>query len=265
LVSVLLVVVINRVWIKYSFSLVCNYFSYFLSIYNQEECAIMASVGITSYGIHVPWYRLNRKAISAALAPLGGGGIPGNKAVANCDEDSLTMAVAAGMDCLRESPRDKIESLLFATTTAPYVEMESAATIVNALDLKDNIRSADFTDSLKSGTGALLSGLDTVKAGAASVLVCGADCRMGKPASPDEMAFGDGGGALLLGSEGVIATFEGSYSLAYDFPDYRRLKQDKFVRNTESRFIREEGYNKIIPQAVSGLLGKYKLTEIIRL
>ena len=220
----------------------------------------MTSVGITSYGVYVPWYRLNRKIVSTALGPLSGGALPGNKAVANYDEDSLTMAVAAGMDCLNEVERGKVEGMLFATTTAPYLERESAAIIATALDLPANIRTADFTDSLKSGTGALIFAGDSVKAGgSANMLVCGADCRLGKPGSLEEITFGDGAAAILMGSDGVIATLEGSYSVAYDFPDYRRLREDKFVRTTEARFIREAGYTKIIPEAITGLLRKYNL------
>jgi hydroxymethylglutaryl-CoA synthase len=91
------------------------------------------------------------------------------------------------------------------------------------------------------------------------MLVCASDCRLGKPGSSQEMLFGDGATALLIGSGGVIASLEGSYSVSYDFPDYRRSEDDKFVRATEDRFIREEGYTKFIPEAIVGLLKKYKL------
>jgi uncharacterized OB-fold protein len=73
------------------------------------------------------------------------------------------------------------------------------------------------------------------------------------------MVFGDGAAAFLLGSSGVIASLEGCYSTSYDFPDYRRAEGDKFVRSAEDRFIREEGYARFIPEAISGLLKKYKL------
>ncbi len=220
----------------------------------------MTTVGVTAYGAYVPWYRLSRKAIAAALGALSGGGASGNKAVANYDEDSLTMAVAAGMDCLQGVERGQVSSMLFATTTAPYLERESAAIIATALDLDSNIRSADLGDSLKAGTGAIIMAGDAVKAGsAASVLVCGADCRLGKPGSAEEMNLGDGAAAVLMGSDNVIATLEGSYSVSYDFPDYRRIQGDQFVRNTEARFVREQGYSQILPEAIAGLLKKYNL------
>ena len=54
-------------------------------------------VGITSYGAYVPMPRL-------PLAAIGGGAVkPGGpeKAVANWDEDAVTMAVAAAIDRVR--------------------------------------------------------------------------------------------------------------------------------------------------------------------
>ena len=54
-------------------------------------------VGITSYGAYIPWYRIDRKIIYSAMGWINPATrMPGEKAVANFDEDSITMAVAAG-------------------------------------------------------------------------------------------------------------------------------------------------------------------------
>ncbi len=220
----------------------------------------MTGIGIIAYGVHIPRYRLSRKTISEAMGWLSPGALPGEKAVANYDEDSLTMAATAGLDCLKEVNRARVDSLCFASTTFPYKERESAAIIATALDLSPNIRTADMANSLKAGTEAILYAGDSVKAkGAGNILVCGADYRLGKPGSPQETVFGDGAAAFLLGSNGVIASLEGWYSTSYDFSDYRRSEGDKFVRAAEDRFIRQAGYTKFIPEAISGLLKKYKL------
>jgi hydroxymethylglutaryl-CoA synthase len=220
----------------------------------------MTTIGISAYGIYIPRYRLSRKTISEAMGWLSPGALPGEKAVANYDEDSLTMAVAAGIDCHRGADRLGVDSLYFASTTFPYREKESAAIIATALDLSPSLRTSDFANSLRAGTGAILAAGDSVKAGGAgSVLVCSADSRLGKPGGPQEMAFGDGAAAFLVGRDKVIASLEGAHSVAYDFPDYRRSQGDKFVRSTEDRFIREEGYARFIPEAISGLLKKYKM------
>lgn len=217
-------------------------------------------IGIVSYGSYIPRYRINRKTISAAMGWLNPATLPGEKAVANYDEDSLTMAVAAGMDCLEGADRGKLNGLYLATTTAPYRERESAAIVAMALNLSSSIRTADFANSLKAGTSALLLAGDSVKSGGVnSVLVCSSDCRLGRPGSSQEISFGDGAAAFLVSSDGVIASLEGSYSVAYDFPDHWRAAYDRFGRSLEDRWIRDEGYTKFIPEAITGLLMKYGL------
>ena len=48
--------------------------------------------GIAAYGAYVPYYRLQRAAIGAAL---GSGGGKGTRAVASFDEDATSMGVEA--------------------------------------------------------------------------------------------------------------------------------------------------------------------------
>src|SRR5881396_1152068 len=101
-------------------------------------------VGITSYGAYVPMLRM-------PLAAIGGGAVkPGGpeKAVANWDEDAVTMAVAA-------------------------------AIVARALDLRRDVMTADVGDSLRAGTTALLTAVDAVKAGSAKrVLVVVGETRL---------------------------------------------------------------------------------------
>ena len=218
-------------------------------------------VGITSYGAYIPLQRINRKIIFNATGwSASATSLPGEKAVANYDEDSVTMAVAASIDCLTGTDRDKVGGLYFATTTPPYRERQSAGIIANALDLRPDVRAADFTDSLKAGTYALLAACDAVKAGSdKNIVVCASDCRLGRPGSSQEVIFGEGGAALMVGDSDVIATLEGSYTLTYDFGDQWRADGEKFNRMWEDRWVRDEGYTKFIPEAINGLLKKYKL------
>jgi len=217
-------------------------------------------VGITSCGAYVPWLRMNRKIIGSAMGWFGTVPLPGEKAVANYDEDSITMAVASGIDCLSDLGREGIGGLYFATTTSPYKERQDAGLISLALDLETDIRTADFTDSTKAGTTALLSACEAVRAGAiGNLLVCAADRRLGRAGGAQEQAFGDGAAAFLIGEKNVAASLEGSYSLSHDFMGHWRAENDKFDRTWEDRFIRDVGYTKFIPQAISGLVNKYNL------
>jgi len=218
-------------------------------------------VGIKSYGAYIPRYRINHNTIFSAVGFLGTFPPPGENAVANHDEDTLSMAVAAGVDCVHGLGRGKIDGLYLATTSQPYMLRQNAAIVATALDLQPDIRTADFVGSPKSGTSALLSAFDAVKGGTSTnVMVCVSDCRLSKPGSPQEHLYGDGAAAILMGSDEVVATLAGYYSVSYDFADRWRASGEKFEHAWEDRFIRDVGYTKMIPEAISGLLKKYDLT-----
>src|SRR5215467_2754776 len=116
--------------------------------------------GITSYGAYIPRLRL-------PLAAIGGGAPkPGGpeKAVANYDEDAVTMGVAAAIDCLKGVDRATIDAVLFASTSYPFKEKQGAAIIAKALDLRRDVHTADLGDTLRGGTSALRTAADAVKA-----------------------------------------------------------------------------------------------------
>jgi len=203
---------------------------------------------------------MNHNTIFAAVGFLGTFPPPGENAVANYDEDTLSMAVAAGVDCLNDMKREEIDGIYLATTSQPYMLRQNSALVAAALDLQNNIRTADFLGSNKSGTSALLSAFDAVKGGTATnILVCASDCRASKPGSSQEPLYGDAAAAVLMSNSDVIATLEGQFSVSYDFPDRWKTTSDKFEHAWEDRFIRDVGYAKMIPEAITGLLKKYNL------
>jgi hydroxymethylglutaryl-CoA synthase len=220
-------------------------------------------IGICAYGGYVPRYRLNRELIYKAMGWVAPGNISnakGEKAVTNFDEDSITMAVSAGIHSLKDFGRDKVDGVYFASTTMPYKERLNAGIITAALGLKDDVRSADFSGSPRAGTNALLSALESLESKRVNnLVVCAADNRLGKPGSPQEMIFGDAAAAFRLGDDDVLAEFKGSFSITYDFGDHYRGEFAKFDRQWEDRWIRDMGYGKFIPEAVNGILSKYNL------
>ena len=130
-------------------------------------------VGITSYGAYIPKWRLSLEAFSRGK---------GEKAVAGRDEDSLTMGVAAALDCLNGMDRNSVDAVFFASTTSPFKEKSVSATIATVLDLRRDVLTADFANSLRAGTTALKVAIDMVKSGSArNVLVVAADCRLAAP------------------------------------------------------------------------------------
>jgi len=213
--------------------------------------------GIVSYGAYIPIYRLSRDEIARAW---GGGGRGGEKAVANWDEDSLTMGVEAVIDCLNNMNRELVDGLYFASTTPPYREKQSASIMAAAADLRRELVTADFTDSLRAGGSAFRAALDAINAGSAKrVLVVASDSRVPAPSSDFEPNWGDGAAALLLGDSETTVSVEDSYGLTSDFIDIWRRDKDTYPRTWEDRFVITHGYQEITKQAITGLLQKCNL------
>lgn len=210
--------------------------------------------GIVSYGAYIPYHRISREEFHRAW---GGFAMPGERAVANFDEDSISMAVEAARDCLTGIDHVKIDALFLASTTLPYKEKLGSAIVAAALDLPAEVRTADFAGSLRVGTTALGCALDAIRAGSAKrVLVAVADTRMGAPSGQFEQALGDGAAALLLGDDNLIAEIRDSYHLSDEFSGVWRADGDSFVRSWEDRMVLEEGYSEVLPAAISGLMKK---------
>ena len=114
-------------------------------------------VGISAFGGYLPRYRLS--------AETSGWNSSQERSIANFDEDSVTMAVAVGMDCWRGLDSQTVDGLIFATTTPPYAEKQCAAIIATAPDLRRDNFSADITDVLRAGNTGLKTALDSVAAG----------------------------------------------------------------------------------------------------
>jgi 3-hydroxy-3-methylglutaryl CoA synthase len=211
--------------------------------------------GIVAAAAYVPRYRLPRELIAKEW---GGASSGGEKAVANHDEDSLTLAVNAALAA--DDGSGQIDAVYFATTTSPYVEKQAAATLAAVLDLPAATRTLDFTDTLRAGTSALLAGLDTIAGGnARCVLVAAADCRLGEPESTGEQSYGDAGAAVVLGAVGVRAEVVATHSVADEFLGTWRTREQAFPQSFPGAFETKLGYARVLGEAVRGVLAKAKV------
>jgi len=221
-------------------------------------------VGITSYGAYIPRLRLNRSAIYQNMgwfAPATIAVAQGERSMCNWDEDSITMAVAAARDCIQGMDKNTIEGVYMASTTMPFADRQNAGIVSTALNLKEEILTSDFTASQKIGSTALISALESVKSKERNnILVTAADKRETRSAYFYEMWFGDGAASLMAGDTDVIAEYKGSYSVSCDFVDHYRGSDQKFDYVWEERWQRDEGYGKIIPKAIKGLMEKLDIT-----
>jgi hydroxymethylglutaryl-CoA synthase len=205
--------------------------------------------GITSFSAYVPISRMGQDTVGWTAR--------NERAIASFDEDSLTMAVTAVMDCITDADRKEIDGVFFASTTSPYREKQAATMLATIVDLGSEVFCADIANSLRSGTVALRAGLDAIKAGSAKkVLVAGADMRIPQPRSGNDTIFGDGAVALVLGNSDVVAEVEDSYSISHEIQDVWRLDKDEYVRSSEDRFVFEQGYLTAMPKAISTFLAR---------
>jgi len=211
------------------------------------------SRGITGFGAYVPRLRLPRAVIAEAhhwMSPNAKA--RGHKAFCSWDEDALTMAVEAARSALAQASQ-AIEGLVVASTTMPNVDLQHSALIATALDLPATLRTRDLGCSQRAATSALISELET---GAGETLLIASEKLPAKPASPQEMVYGAGAAAFTLGSEGVLALLVAAESVASPLVDHFRTSGSDFDYAWEERWVREEGYGKVVTGAVSRLLQK---------
>jgi hydroxymethylglutaryl-CoA synthase len=211
--------------------------------------------GILSVGAYLPRARMQRKAVAAAngwFAPGLRGLGKGERAIGNWDEDTITMAVEAARDCLGDLDRTGLQQVVLASTTHPFDDRQNATVVATALHLPSALRTSDAAGSLRAGTGALIAALQ----GRDRTLVVAADMRRAKAGSTQEMQYGDGAAAVLVGEGTPVATLVGAHTESVDFVHQYRMHDRNSDYGWEERWIRDEGYLKLVPRAVGALLGR---------
>jgi 3-hydroxy-3-methylglutaryl CoA synthase len=211
--------------------------------------------GILSFGAYLPRTRLQRKAIAAAngwFAPGLKGLARGERTIGNWDEDTITMAVEAARDALGGEDRSALAQVVLASTTHPFDDRQNATVLATALHLPSALRTADAAGSLRAGTGALAAALQ----GRDRTLVVAADARRAKAGSTQEMHYGDGAAAMLVGEGVPVARLLGAHTESVDFVHQYRMHDRNADYGWEERWIRDEGYLKLVPRAVAAVLAR---------
>jgi hydroxymethylglutaryl-CoA synthase len=214
-------------------------------------------VGISAFGAYVPSHRLNREEIADAHRWVN----PGLRSLARAersvcgwDEDVITMAVEAGRDCLVGFERSQIARLFLASTTPPFADRLNAAIVAGALGLAEPVSATDVGGSLRAGTSALLAACDAATAHAEPALCVAADRRAAAPTTPQELTFGHAAAAVVVDKGPGVARLVARASLTVDFVDHFRATGREFDYQWEDRWVREEGYQKLVPRLVFDVL-----------
>lgn len=202
------------------------------------------TTGLLAYASYLPRRR------------LAGGDIglrKGDRVVASYDEDSTTMAVAAGARALRGQSAPA--NLYFATSSPAYADKTNAVAIHAALGLPENAFATDLCGTGRSTVAAWRSAAST------GGLALSADVRVGRPGSADERLGGDGAAALLFGDGPAIAEILASTSMTAEFLDRWRSPRSVTGEQWEERFGAER-YAALIRATVEKILDDSGLADV---
>src|SRR3546814_6215735 len=89
-----------------------------------------------------------------------------------------------------------------------------------------------------------------------TTLVTAAEIATPKPASEREMTSGDAAAAVIVGTGTPIATLIASHSVTMDFVDHFRETGEAHDYDWEARWVRDEGFARIMNPAIAALLEK---------
>jgi 3-hydroxy-3-methylglutaryl CoA synthase len=215
--------------------------------------------GIVAWGGYVPRRRIERARIAEAhawMAPGLKGQARGERSYTDWDEDVVTMSVEAARHSLAGLDRSGISQLTIASTTAPFADLQASSIAAVALGLAPETKTTDVAGSQRAGVGMLSGALSDNRE---DVLVVASDRPRAKPASIQEMQYGAGAAAFVIGSKNVAAEFLGAASSVELFVDHFRAAGAAHDYYWEERWVRDEGYQKIGVAAVKRALEQAKL------
>jgi hydroxymethylglutaryl-CoA synthase len=194
----------------------------------------MNMIGITGVYPYLPRGRIKVETIDKAWNRSKTRNI---LAVGNYDEDIITMAV----NSVSANKKDWYDTdlLVLATTSSPFMEGSAASILAYALGVKDECKTVDINQSLRSGTTGIDIASHMLESNSSDLkkaLVIAADRRQGGPGSSLEKIIGDGACAVEIGTENIIGQLIASFSehnFVFDLwqrsnEDYLQQGDDKF-------------------------------------
>jgi hydroxymethylglutaryl-CoA synthase len=203
--------------------------------------------GLLATTRYTPRLRLERSDMLAQhrwMAPGLRSLAKGRRAMANWDEDCVTMAVETARQLQQALPAVAVGELTLVSTTLPFAERLNAGIVASALGVPPTAVLRDVGSSARAALTELSAALRRPPESAPH-LVMAAERRIARPASAQEMIFGDGAAGALVGSGAAIATLVASSSTHADLVDHFRQTGEDHEYGWEERWVRDEGYMKI--------------------
>jgi hydroxymethylglutaryl-CoA synthase len=213
-------------------------------------------VGIISYGVHIPRYRIRVEEITRVWGAnaddvTGGLGVF-SKSVPDIDEDTATIAVEAARNALRRRRVDPAEigAVYVGSESHPYAVKPTACTVGEAIGATPCMTAADYEFACKAGTAAIQTCMGLVSSGMIAYgLAIGSDVAQGAPSDALEYTAAAGGAAFVIGKDDPVAAIHRTCSFTTDTPDFWRREGQDYPRHG-GRFTGEPGYFRHIEGAV---------------
>ncbi len=224
------------------------------------------NVGVIGFGAYVPRLRLKIEDIAesygkSAEQVIGSLGVK-QKAVADRDEDTVSLAVEAAREALgraKISP-EKLGAVLVGSESHPYVVKPSGSIVAEILGVGNDYLTADLEFACKAGTSAVIMIAALIEAGLIDCgLAIGSDVAQSKPGDALEYTAGAGAGALILGSKKFrwLARLDRVSSFTSDTPDFWRREGEKYPAHA-GRFTAEPAYFQHVITSTQNFLAKTK-------
>jgi hydroxymethylglutaryl-CoA synthase len=218
------------------------------------------SVGIVSYGVYIPRYRIKVEEIAKVWGANADSIIDGlmvyEKSVPDMDEDTITIAVEAARNAINRAGinPEKIEAIYTGSESHPYAVKPSSTVVAEAVGATPNLTAADFEFACKAGTAAIQTCMGMVDSDMIELgMAIGSDVSQGAPGDALEYTAAAGGVAYIIGKKNQVAKIESTYSFTTDTPDFWRREGMPYPEHG-GRFTGEPGYFKHVASAAQGLM-----------
>lgn len=218
------------------------------------------NVGIVGYGVYIPRYRIKAEEIAKVWGNnaenIKKGLLISEKAVAGFDEDASTISVEAARNAVKMAGIDpkRLGAIYVGSESHPYTVKPTATIVAEAVEATPELTAADYEFACKAATAGIQTCMGLVSSDMIEFgMAIGADTAQGAPGDALEYTAASGGVAYIIGKEGLVAGFEGTYSYTTDTPDFWRKEGQAYPRHG-GRFTGTPAYFKHVYNASKGLM-----------
>ncbi len=223
-------------------------------------------IGIVSYGVYIPKYRIRVADIARAQkkdpVEITAGLRVEEKAVACPDEDAATLSCEAGLQALIDGKVNPlgIGAITVGSESHPYAVKPTATIVGEILGVSNNYFVADLQFACKAGSAGMQFVWGLLAGGKIDYgLAIGSDVAQAKPGDVLEYTAASVAAAYILGRKKVIADIVDFVSFTSNTPDFWRRDGQMFPSHA-GRFTGEPAYFHHVMSASKLLFTKIKKT-----